>query len=81
MFLWVTLPEGISSIRLFEIAIKNKVVFVPGQAFFADGGGQNTLRLNYSSSSEEQIEEGIKRLAKALHALMGKKHEAIAAKG
>ncbi|MDI6897578.1 PLP-dependent aminotransferase family protein [Methanocella conradii] len=81
MFLWVTLPEGISSIKLFEIAIKNKVVFVPGYAFFVDGSGQNTLRLNYSSSNEEQIEEGIKRLAKAFYALKEAKHETIAVKG
>jgi len=81
MFLWVTLPEGISSMDLFSLAIKDKVAFVPGQAFFADGSGQNTLRLNYSNASEAQIEEGIRRLAKALYALMGRKHEAIAAKG
>ncbi len=70
MFLWVTLPEGISSLDLFDLALKEKVAFVPGQAFFVDGSGQNTLRLNYSSSDEARIEEGIKRLAQAMESLL-----------
>ncbi len=70
MFLWVTLPEALSSTKLFDMAIKDKVAFVPGQAFFIDGSGQNTLRLNYSSSNEAQIEEGIRRLAVAINTLI-----------
>ena len=62
MFLWVTLPENISSLEVFEAAIKKDVAFVPGAPFFVDGGGTNTLRLNFSNASEENIEEGIKRL-------------------
>jgi 2-aminoadipate transaminase len=72
MFLWVTLPEGLSSMNLFNIAIKENVAFVPGKAFFTDGGGDNTLRLNFSNSDEERIEEGIKRLGKAIYKLMDK---------
>lgn len=66
MFLWVTLPEEMSSFDLFERAIKEKVAFVPGQAFYADGGGQNTMRLNYSNCDNERIVEGITRLAKVI---------------
>jgi 2-aminoadipate transaminase len=73
MFLWVTLPDGISSMELFNLAIKENVAFVPGRAFYADGSGDNTLRMNYSSSSEEKIEEGVKRLASAIDTLL-KKH-------
>ena len=62
MFLWVTLPEGLSSMDLFDEAIKNKVAFVPGRPFYVDGSGENTFRLNFSNSDEEHIEEGIKRL-------------------
>jgi 2-aminoadipate transaminase len=81
MFLWVTLPEGVSSMDLFELAIKEKVAFVPGQAFFVDGSGQNTLRLNYSSSDEAQIEEGIKRLAGAMDGLLKEvRREAVVVK-
>jgi 2-aminoadipate transaminase len=66
MFLWATLPENMSALDLFNRAIAMKVAFVPGQAFYADGGGSNTMRLNYSNSDNERIGEGIKRLAKAI---------------
>ncbi len=66
MFLWVTLPEGMSSIELFEIAIKENVAFVPGEAFYSDNPEMNTLRLNFSNSNEKKIEEGIKRLGIAI---------------
>ena len=66
MFLWATLPEGISSMVLFDKAIKENVAFVPGFPFYVDGGGQNTLRLNYSNVNETTIEEGIRRLANVL---------------
>ncbi|MDI6723655.1 MAG: PLP-dependent aminotransferase family protein [Methanobacterium sp.] len=72
MFLWVTLPEDLSSLDLFDLAIKENVAFVPGNAFFADGSGENTLRLNFSNSDEEKIEEGIKRLGKAIYGLIEK---------
>jgi 2-aminoadipate transaminase len=64
MFLWMTLPEGMSSMDLFERSIKEKVAFVPGQAFFTDGCGANTMRLNFSNADEAMIEEGIRRLAR-----------------
>jgi 2-aminoadipate transaminase len=81
MFLWVTLPAGVSSLDLFDLALKQNVAFVPGQAFFVDGSGQNTLRLNYSSSDEGQIEEGIRRLAGAMERLIKEaRHEAVVVK-
>ena len=70
MFLWVTLPEGLSSMDLFELAINENVAFVPGQAFYVDGSGNNSLRLNFSNSNAKQIEEGIKRLGNAINELM-----------
>lgn len=66
MFLWVTLPEGVSALKLFDEAIKENVAFVPGNAFYVDGSGDNTLRLNFSNADEAMIEEGIKRLGKVL---------------
>ena len=71
MFLWVTLPEGCSSLELFERAIAEKVAFVPGQAFFAGGGGENTMRLNFSNSDEARIDEGMRRLARVMRSLIG----------
>jgi 2-aminoadipate transaminase len=70
MFLWVTLPENISSLHLFKLATEENVAFVPGKAFYVDGGGDNTLRLNFSNSDEEKIEEGIKRLAKVIKRIL-----------
>ncbi len=66
MFLWVTLPEHVSSMDLFNEAAERNVVFVPGSPFYTDGGGQNTLRLNFSNTDENLIEEGMTRLARAL---------------
>lgn len=71
MFVWVTLPEGISSLELFELAIEENVAFVPGNPFYTDDvSGSGTLRLNFSNSDHGQIEEGIKRLAICLEKLM-----------
>lgn len=66
MFLWVTLPDDVSALELFEEAIKENVAFVPGNAFYVDGSGNNTLRLNFSNADQEMIEEGIRRLGKVL---------------
>jgi 2-aminoadipate transaminase len=64
MFLWVSLPEGIDARDLVEKAIQLKVAYVPGAPFFPNGGGENTLRLNFSNANPEMIEEGITRLGK-----------------
>lgn len=70
MFLWVTLPEGVSSMKLFEVAIKDNVAFVPGEVFYTDNPEINTLRLNFSNSNDEKIVEGIKRLSNALEKML-----------
>jgi 2-aminoadipate transaminase len=67
LFLWLTLPEGMSTEDLFEKAIANKVAYVPGSAFYPEGESQRSMRLNFSYASEDQIEEGISRLAKMIH--------------
>jgi 2-aminoadipate transaminase len=66
MFLWVTLPENISAMDVFNKATERNVVFVPGAPFYVDGGGKNTLRLNFSNTDATQIEAGMLRLAHAL---------------
>jgi 2-aminoadipate transaminase len=72
MFLWVTLPTGISSLELFDEAAKRDVVFVPGAPFFVDGGGDRALRLNFSNTDTSLIEEGMTRLAEAFASLQGR---------
>lgn len=66
MFLWLTLPEGMSAMQLFETAVKRNVVFVPGDPFHVDGSGRNTLRLNFSNCDATEIETGMTRLAEVL---------------
>ncbi len=66
MFSWVTLAENVSSVDLFDKAIKKNVAFVPGDPFYVKERNVNTLRLNYTNADCETIEEGIKRLSEAL---------------
>ncbi len=63
LFLWVTLPEKMDAEELFPKAVEKKVAYVVGSAFHFDRSGKNTMRLNFSYPTEEQIIEGIKRLA------------------
>ncbi|MDY6844986.1 MAG: PLP-dependent aminotransferase family protein, partial [Thermodesulfobacteriota bacterium] len=70
MFLWATLPEGISSMSLFELAMNDKVAFVPGNPFYTNKEQTNTLRLNFSCVDEHTIEEGIRRLGNAMKKLL-----------
>jgi 2-aminoadipate transaminase len=64
LFLWVTLPGNLNSTELLKVAIENRVAYVPGENFFPLGGGTNTMRLNFSASKPEMINEGIARLGK-----------------
>lgn len=67
MFVWLDLPEGINAQDLLVKALERNVGFVPGGPFFAEGGHENTVRLNYSMVTESQIEEGIKILGVLFH--------------
>lgn len=73
MFIWVTLEEGMSALDFFNKAMDEKVAFVPGDPFYTSKTNVNTLRLNYTNSSPEIIEEGIKRLGKILYSLSAEK--------
>jgi len=72
MFLWVTLPPGVSAYKVFDAAIAEKVAFVPGGPFFVDGTGENTMRLNFSNSDEERIDTGMRRLAACLDKVLSR---------
>jgi len=69
MFVWITLPEGISSMEVFEHALKKDVAVLPGSPFYTDGGGSNTLRLNFSNSTPEKIRIGLERLSEVIRDL------------
>jgi len=66
LFLWGILPEGLNSNEVFTMAVDRKVAFVPGGAFYPRGGGENTMRLNFSNATPEKIREGIARLGRVL---------------
>jgi 2-aminoadipate transaminase len=72
MFFWLTAPKGLDGMALLHQAIEEKMAFVPGETFYADGSGHHTLRLSYSSASKEQIDQGIARLSRAMHRLLGR---------
>ena len=67
MFIWITLPDGADGADLLAKAIvQEKVAFVPGRTFFADGSGANHIRLSFSCANEAMIDEGIKRIGRLL---------------
>jgi 2-aminoadipate transaminase len=72
MFLWGILPENVDAAEVLKIAIDRKVAFVPGAAFHPNGGGKNTMRLNFSYSKPEMVREGITRLGTALKEVLHK---------
>ncbi len=75
LFLWVRLPEACNTTEMFPAAVANKVAYVPGESFFPNGDGQNTMRLNFSYSSPEKINEGIARLGLMLKQELAKKEQ------
>jgi 2-aminoadipate transaminase len=66
LFLWVTLPKGFDTTALLDEAIREKVAFVPGAAFYPCGGGEETMRLNFSYAPPDVIDEGIRRLSQVI---------------
>jgi len=70
LFLWLRLPENLSSDELLPLACEEGVAFAPGDSFFPEGSrGQDWMRLNFVAQSAEEIDEGIKRLGKAIKRL------------
>jgi 2-aminoadipate transaminase len=67
LFLWGTMPEYMDAADVLQDAVQRKVAFVPGAPFHPNGGGQNTMRLNFSNASPEMIQEGIHRLGDVLY--------------
>ncbi len=66
MFFWLRLPECVNTRELFDKAIEKNVAYVVGDAFYPDNDNFCSMRLNYSYATDENIREGIKRLAEAI---------------
>lgn len=63
MFLWLHLPEGVDVVEMIRDAVEAKVAYVIGTGFYTDGSGRNEMRLNFSYPTEDEIVEGVRRLA------------------
>ena len=80
MFVWVRLPEGLDGARLLEAALAEaRVAFVPGAPFFAVGAEPNTLRLSYSLPRLDEIDDGVRRLARVIEDRMASRYSAAIA--
>lgn len=67
LFVWVTVPEHIDTDALLLEAVKHKVAFVPGSAFYGENPRKNHMRINFSYPSKEQLEVAVERLAKCIN--------------
>ena len=70
LFLWVTVPEGVSARKVFDKCIEQKVAAVIGDAFYPNDKTDRSMRVNYSCMPDDKIVEGIKRMAKAIRECM-----------
>lgn len=66
LFLWGTLPTYMDAKDLLKTCLDKKVAFVPGEPFHPSGGGKNTMRINFSNATHEEIQIGIQRLGEAI---------------
>lgn len=66
LFIWCELPEGYKSTELLELAVAEKVAFIPGAPFYVDKSGENTFRLNFSNASFQGIEKGISTMGRVI---------------
>lgn len=66
LFTWVEMPEGVDARAVLTRAIEKGVAFVPGDAFYPNGGHENTLRLNFSNTPPEKIKDGIRVLGEVM---------------
>lgn len=65
-YVWLTLPEGLDSKAMLPRAVTNRVAYVPGTAFYADGFGSRSMRLSYCYPAPDRIREGVRRLAQVV---------------
>jgi 2-aminoadipate transaminase len=67
-YVWVTLPEGLDATAMLPRAVTERVAYVPGTAFYADGQGRRNMRLSYCHPTPDRIREGVRRLAGVIDA-------------
>jgi len=72
LFLWIELPEYINARDVLVKSLEKNIAFVPGGSFFANGGNENTFRINFSNMSEYKIISGLEILGKVLYEFIKK---------
>ena len=70
MFLWATMPEGIKAVDVQNRAMERGVAVCAGDPFYEEARGVRTMRINYSNSTDEDIEKGVKILADVMRKIM-----------
>ncbi|MCW8087521.1 aminotransferase-like domain-containing protein [Sabulicella glaciei] len=73
-FIWATLPHGVDAAALLRGALERNIAFVPGQPFFADGSGSNTLRLSFSLADQQTSARGIAALCALVEERLAEAH-------
>ena len=71
LFIWCELPAGLNALNMLQKAVQRSVAYVPGTHFYVDGGHDNTLRLNFSNSTIEQIHTGMAILREVIAGELG----------
>jgi 2-aminoadipate transaminase len=66
LFVWATLPDFIDTTDLLARALRENVAFVPGAAAYLDGRGRNSMRLNFSGSTDADLREGVRRIGEVI---------------
>jgi len=70
MFIWAELPEHVKAREVADKALTYRIGFVPGDAFYPNGGFYNGMRMNFSNASFDEIENGIMRLGSLLKEML-----------
>lgn len=70
MFVWATFAPSIDPQALFDAAVSQQVLYVPGKAFYPDNAQLNTMRLSFAAPEVPQIEQAVQRLAAAAALVM-----------
>ena len=71
LFLFLTMPESFDAVKFYDTALDAGVAYVAGEFFHPDGGGKNTMRMNFSFMSHERIAEGVRLLSALLREAVG----------
>ena len=75
MFFWVELPEGIDTTLLLNTAVKKGAAYVPGAPFYVADAKKNTMRLNFTHSTQDKIEKGMEILVEVFQEAVSMEHE------